>query len=98
MLIYVNVVGRLVEEVKEKADVTLDNEDVYMATTFHDFIQTVTIKMRGGDLKPVFTFDALKIHANKMDIEFPNQLFINGKFVDATGGKVRSCYVVILFS
>jgi len=81
-------VVRLVEEVKEKAEVTLENEDVYMATTFHEFIQTVVIRMRGGDLKPVFTYDAFKMNANKMNLEFPTQLFINGKFVDATSGKV----------
>ena len=31
--------GRLVEETKEKAGVSLENEDVYMATTFKDFVQ-----------------------------------------------------------
>lgn len=44
--------------------------------------------MRGGDTKPVFTYDAVRLTANKMDLEFPHQLFINGSFVDATGGKV----------
>ena len=44
--------------------------------------------MRGGDTKPVFTYDAIKLTANKLDLEFPHQLFINGQFVDATGGKV----------
>ena len=44
--------------------------------------------MRGGDLKPVFKYDAIKMTANKMALEFPHQLFINGQFVDATGGKV----------
>lgn len=32
-------VDRLVEETKEKAGVTLENEDVYMATTFEEFVQ-----------------------------------------------------------
>lgn len=81
-------VVRLVEEVKDKANVTLENEDVFMATTFQEFMQTVVVKMRGGDTKPVFTYDAFRMTANKMDLEFPHQLFINGSFVDATGGKV----------
>lgn len=43
--------------------------------------------MRGGDTKPVFEYDAIKMHVNNMDIEFPNQLFIDGQFIDATSGK-----------
>jgi len=81
-------VVRLVEEVKEKAGVALENEDVYMNTTFNDFVQTVTHRSRGGSDKPVFTYTPVKIHANKMDLEFPNQLFIDGKFVDSSDGKV----------
>lgn len=41
---------RLVEEVKELCDgVELENEDVYMATTFKDFIQLLVRKLRGDD-------------------------------------------------
>lgn len=49
--------------------------------------QVMVIKMRGGDTKPVFEYDAIKMHVNNMDLEFPNQLFIDGQFVDATSGK-----------
>ncbi|XP_063608578.1 cytosolic 10-formyltetrahydrofolate dehydrogenase-like [Penaeus indicus] len=80
-------VVRLVEEVKEKAGVSLENEDVFMATTFQEFIQVMVRKMRGGDEKPVFEFDAINMHVNNMDISFAHQLFIDGQFVDATGGK-----------
>ncbi|KAG0711342.1 Cytosolic 10-formyltetrahydrofolate dehydrogenase [Chionoecetes opilio] len=80
-------VVRLVEETKEKAGVSLENEDVYMATTFEEFIQVMVIKMRGGDTKPTFEYDAIKMHVNNMDLEFPNQLFIDGQFADATSGK-----------
>lgn len=80
-------VVRLVEEVKEKAGVSLENEDVFMATTFQEFIQVMVRKMRGGDEKPVFEFDAVKMHVNNMDISFAHQLFIDGQFVDATGGR-----------
>lgn len=42
--------SRLVEEVKELCDgLELENEDVYMATTFGDFIQLLVRKLRGGD-------------------------------------------------
>ena len=51
------------------------------------FFQVMVLKMRGGDTKPVFEYDAIKMHVNNMDIEFPNQLFIDGQFVDATSGK-----------
>lgn len=41
---------RLVEEVKELCDgLELENEDVYMATTFRDFIQLLVRKLRGDD-------------------------------------------------
>lgn len=38
------------EEVKELCDgVELENEDVYMATTFKDFVQLLVRKLRGED-------------------------------------------------
>lgn len=41
---------RLVEEVKELCDgLELENEDVYMATTFGDFVQLLVRKLRGED-------------------------------------------------
>ncbi|KAK4319328.1 hypothetical protein Pmani_009720 [Petrolisthes manimaculis] len=80
-------VVRLVEETKEKAGVTLENEDVYMATTFQEFIQVMVIVRRGGDTKPKFEYNAFKMHVNNMDLAFPTQLFIDGQFVDATSGK-----------
>lgn len=42
--------SRLVEEMKELCDgLELENEDVYMATTFKDFIQLLVRKLRGDD-------------------------------------------------
>lgn len=81
-------VVRLVEETKEKAEIDLENEDVYMSTTFHDFMQMVARKMRGGGGAVEFTYDAFKMRANNMDLSFPTQLFINGEFVNATSGKM----------
>ena len=31
-------------------------------------------------------FQAVKMHVNNRDIEFPNQLFINNEFIDASNG------------
>jgi len=80
-------VVRLVEEVKEAAEVSLENEIVYMNTSFGDFIQAVVRVMRGGGDKPEFTYTPVRMTANKMQLEFPNQLFIDGEFVDALEGK-----------
>lgn len=42
--------SRLVEEVKQKCpDIQLQNEDVYMATTFQGFMQLLVRKLRGED-------------------------------------------------
>ncbi|XP_065175810.1 cytosolic 10-formyltetrahydrofolate dehydrogenase-like [Sycon ciliatum] len=79
-------VARLVEEVKQKCSVTLANEDVYMATRFDEFINAVVTMHRGGG-KSTFEFDAVTVNANDMELKFPHQLFINGKFVDAIEGR-----------
>lgn len=47
---WVSVVTRLVEEVKLRAsELQLQNEDVYMATSFQEFIQMCVRKLRGED-------------------------------------------------
>ncbi len=40
----------MIEEVKEKAGVVLESDDVYMSTMFGDFIHTLISKSRGGDI------------------------------------------------
>merc|ERR1739838_203758 len=80
-------VVRLIEEVKELCNVTLSNEEVFMATQFKDFVRTLVIVSRGGGGKKMQEYPKVKIHVNKMDISFPNQLFIDGLFCDATSGK-----------
>lgn len=75
-------VARLVEEVKEKCNIELKNEDVYMATTLEAFVQLTARKGRGLD-EEEFTYDAIEMEANKRTIRFPHQLFINNVFVDA---------------
>ena len=80
-------VVRLIEEVKEEANVTLTNEEVFMATQFKDFAKTLVIFSRGGGGKKAQVYDTIKMNVNKMDISFPSQLYIDGEFVDATSGR-----------
>uniref|UniRef100_A0A7N8XSE8 10-formyltetrahydrofolate dehydrogenase n=1 Tax=Mastacembelus armatus TaxID=205130 RepID=A0A7N8XSE8_9TELE len=81
-------VVRLVEEVKLRASsCQLQNEDVYMNTTFIDFIQMCVRKLRGEDGEEELVVDYVEKNINNMTIKMPHQLFINGEFVDAQGGK-----------
>lgn len=83
-------VTRLVEEVKELigdsgSDFQLENEDVYMATQFEDFVSMVIRRLRGqdGSSSKGVQYTPVKLTANKMDLSFPTQLFINNQFVDS---------------
>ncbi|KAJ8359278.1 hypothetical protein SKAU_G00158030 [Synaphobranchus kaupii] len=81
-------VVRLVEEVKLRAsELQLQNEDVYMATSFQEFIQMCVRKLRGEDGEEELVVDYVERNVNNMTIRMPHQLFINGEFVDAEGGK-----------
>ncbi|XP_023682611.2 cytosolic 10-formyltetrahydrofolate dehydrogenase isoform X1 [Paramormyrops kingsleyae] len=81
-------VVRLVEEVKLRASqLQLQNEDIYMATTFQEFIQMCVRKLRGEDMEEELVVDYVERDVNNMTIHMPHQLFINGEFVDAEGGK-----------
>uniref|UniRef100_A0A668AEF5 10-formyltetrahydrofolate dehydrogenase n=1 Tax=Myripristis murdjan TaxID=586833 RepID=A0A668AEF5_9TELE len=79
-------VVRLVEEVKQRCGgVQLQNEDVYMATTFQDFIQMFVRRLRGEDQEEELVIDYVKV--NNMTVKMPYQCFIDGKFEDADNGK-----------
>ncbi|XP_071358976.1 mitochondrial 10-formyltetrahydrofolate dehydrogenase [Trachinotus anak] len=81
-------VVRLVEEVKQKcAGVQLQNEDVYMSTTFQDFIQMFVRKLRGEDQEEELVIDYATKEVNNMTVKMPYQCFVNGKFEDAENGK-----------
>ncbi|XP_006631068.2 cytosolic 10-formyltetrahydrofolate dehydrogenase [Lepisosteus oculatus] len=81
-------VVRLVEEVKLKgAGLQIQNEDVYMATTFQEFVQMLVRKLRGEDAEGELQVDYVEMNVNNMTVKMPHQLFINGQFVDAEGGK-----------
>lgn len=56
------MLSRLVEEVKQKCpDIQLQNEDVYMATTFQDFIQMLVRKLRGEDQEEELLIDYVSV-------------------------------------
>ncbi|XP_060885314.1 mitochondrial 10-formyltetrahydrofolate dehydrogenase [Labrus mixtus] len=82
-------VVRLVEEVKQKcAGMQLQTEDVYMATTFQDFIQMFVRRLRGEDQEEELVIDYATKDVNNMTLKMPYQCFINGKFEDAENEKV----------
>ncbi|XP_046406123.1 cytosolic 10-formyltetrahydrofolate dehydrogenase [Ischnura elegans] len=78
---------RLIEEIKDKLNITLKNEDVFMASKFEDFLQVVVLKSRGEHSKKAITYDTFKMFVNNMNISFPTQLFINGEFVNSSSSK-----------
>ncbi|XP_030856916.2 mitochondrial 10-formyltetrahydrofolate dehydrogenase isoform X1 [Gorilla gorilla gorilla] len=81
-------VARLVEEIRQKCGgLQLQNEDVYMATKFEDFIQKVVRKLRGEDQEVELVVDYISKEVNEMMIKMPYQCFINGQFTDADDGK-----------
>jgi formyltetrahydrofolate dehydrogenase len=79
---------RLVEEIKEKLKITVQNEDLFMATTFKEFSDAVVLKWRGKTSKTDVQHSSIKLYVNNMDVSFPHQLFINGGFVDSECGAV----------
>uniref|UniRef100_A0A8C5Q1N2 10-formyltetrahydrofolate dehydrogenase n=1 Tax=Leptobrachium leishanense TaxID=445787 RepID=A0A8C5Q1N2_9ANUR len=79
-------VVRLVEEVKLKCNgLQLQNEDVYMATRFEEFIQMLVRRLRGEDREEELVIDYEEKDINNMKIQMPHQLFINGRFIGAEG-------------
>ncbi|XP_033722068.1 mitochondrial 10-formyltetrahydrofolate dehydrogenase isoform X3 [Tursiops truncatus] len=81
-------VVRLVEEIRQKCGgLQLQNEDVYMATKFEDFIQKVVRKLRGEDQEAELVVDYVSKEVNEMTVKMPHQCFINGRFTDADDGK-----------
>ncbi|XP_059140890.1 cytosolic 10-formyltetrahydrofolate dehydrogenase-like [Physella acuta] len=79
-------VVRLVEEIKENFDIKMAAEDVYMNTVFEDLLMCIIRRGRGIEDKEPFTYDAVEIKANKMNLRFPHQLFIDNEFIDASDG------------
>ncbi|XP_056444110.1 mitochondrial 10-formyltetrahydrofolate dehydrogenase [Gadus chalcogrammus] len=81
-------VVRLVEEVKQRCGgVELQTEDVYMASTFQDFVQVFVRRLRGEDQEEELVVDYATQDINNMTVRMPHQCFINGQFEDAENGK-----------
>lgn len=82
-------VVRLIEEVKDTCAVHLENENIFMAPVFSEFIAEVITTLRLGDASTVsgVPFEGCLIQANKREISVPTQLFINGEFVNASWPK-----------
>ncbi|XP_050302908.1 cytosolic 10-formyltetrahydrofolate dehydrogenase [Anthonomus grandis grandis] len=80
-------VVRLVEEVKDVFKTELENEDVFLAPVFSEFVQNVVLKSRGASGNVEIQYRPIELDVNKRKIKFPCQLFINGEFIDAEGGK-----------
>ncbi|KAG6464177.1 hypothetical protein O3G_MSEX014337 [Manduca sexta] len=80
-------VVRLVEEIKDIANLELQNEEVYMNTTFEEFYNMTILKARGGSGSQEIVYEGVEMEVNKMKIKFPTQLFIDGQFVNADSGK-----------
>ncbi|CAG5117906.1 unnamed protein product, partial [Candidula unifasciata] len=79
-------VVRLVEEIKEQCEVKIAVEDVYMNTVFEDLVACVIRRGRGIEDQEPFTFHAVEITANKINLRIPHQLFIDNEFIDASDG------------
>lgn len=79
-------VVRLVEEVKDNLGVSLQNIDVFMNPEFVRFVTAVVLAARGISASKEIKYDAVELQANNMNVKFPKQLFIDGKFVNG-GGK-----------
>lgn len=79
-------VTRLVEEVKEKCLIVLEAEEIYMNTRYGDFVRLSVLRYRGGGQEE-FSCSTVDMDVNHMTICMPYQLFINGEFVDSSGGR-----------
>lgn len=83
-------VVRLIEETKAILNVDLENEEVFLNPLFGEYCQGVILKKRGGSdggKNAEVEYRAVEIQANGRKVKFPCQLFIDGRFVDASDGK-----------
>lgn len=81
-------VVRLIEEIKEKLDICLENEHLYMSSTLQEFQIAAIIKNRNQTAATSeIAYREVLINANNLKISCPVQLYINGQFVDSSGGE-----------
>lgn len=62
-----------------------------MAPVFSEFCEVVVTRSRGASEKDVPKYSAITINANKLNVTFPHQLFINNKFMDSESEKTVDC-------
>jgi formyltetrahydrofolate dehydrogenase len=82
-------VVRLVAEVKsQRGGIQIQNDDVYMATTFGEFLQLIESASQAGHgkQKEQLDYDAIEKDISGTTIRLAHQLFINNKFVDSADG------------
>ncbi|CAI5449382.1 unnamed protein product [Caenorhabditis angaria] len=79
-------VTRLVEEIKFNTGAELESSHIYMAPTLGEHINIVIRNLRGEGGITV-TYDPIVLNVNNMELKFPHELFINGKFVPSSSGK-----------
>lgn len=77
-------VVRLIEEVKDEFDVSLENEALFMSPSFGEFLRQVILTSRNGSASQEIKvdFEGFTMKANKREIPVPTQMFINGKFTN----------------
>ncbi len=59
------------EEVKEQFNVEIENDDVYMATTYDEFVTAVVLRGRGLGGKKEFTYDAVSLSVRVGNLRIP---------------------------
>ncbi|MCG8625511.1 MAG: acyl carrier protein [Proteobacteria bacterium] len=62
-------VTRLLEEVREVAGVEMENDDVYMNSTFSEFVKQLVLTSRGGQ-DTELEYDAVSLCYNIITIKF----------------------------
>lgn len=83
-------VVRLVEELKETLDIHLQNTDVFMAPVFIEFASAAILAKRGANAAQQISYDAVELRANNLDLRFPKQIFVNGRFLNGRGKPIPS--------
>nr|XP_018909366.1 PREDICTED: cytosolic 10-formyltetrahydrofolate dehydrogenase isoform X1 [Bemisia tabaci] len=84
-------VVRLIEEIKDRLKISLQNEVIYMNPAFEDFCQEVILTSRQSSSEKSCVYDGVDIQVNNLELRFPTQLFINGKFVNSASGQTLDC-------
>lgn len=84
-------VVRLVEELKDSLDIHLQNTDVFMAPVFLELASAAILARRqGAEAGKAIAYEAVELRANNLDLRFPRQLFVNGRFVNGRAKPVTS--------